>query len=415
MKQVRQLVGQFFQERVFCGLDVGSQKIKASLSKVQDADNFELMGVYEVDTRGFKDGSVVDVGEFSGAISLALEGLARKTKAKIHEVYLGVGGDLVETRMSRAVIPLTERGNKVVNPSDVKAVRKQARLLGLRLEEEVIEDFVRQFRIDDVNVALNPVGLYGRKLDVEVLLVVISITRLKNIQKAVRQAGYEVNNVFFNGAALSEAVLDPRHRHDGCVLVDTGARKTEIYIFKEGLLKHFNFALFGGDRVTARLAKELHIPFELAEDIKKSYGRAGDKTRHGADDIIIKKEQGFTPIKQEAIYQPIQEEVAELVKHIRDAVSACGYEGQIRSGLVMAGGGALMPGLMEYVEREVGLPVSMARNIPGLNQASLYAVSTSLAEMGYKGCLRYVFDTRKPKDWCDALVSRAREMCNEYF
>ncbi|MBF0387769.1 MAG: cell division protein FtsA [Candidatus Omnitrophica bacterium] len=415
MKKVRDLIGQLFQERIFCGLDIGSQKIKASLCKVQDADNFELLGVYEVDTRGFKDASVNDIGAFSGAISEALDGLVKKTRIKFQDVYLGVGGELVETRMSRAVIPLTERGNKVIAPSDVAHSRQQARLLGMRLEEEVVEDFVRQFKVDDINVALNPVGLYGRKLEVEVLLVLINNTRLRNIQKAVKQAGYEVNNIFFNGAALSEASVDQKRRQEGCVLVDVGARKTEIFIFKDGLLKHFAFALFGGDRITARLAKELNISFSLAEDIKKSYGRSGDKSRHSSDDIIIKKDQGFVPVKYAAIQGPIDDETAELVKHIRDSIAACGYEGHIRNGVVMAGGGALMPGLMEYVEASLGLPVAMARSIPGLTPALLYAVSTSLAEMGYKGSMRYVFDTRKPSDWRDALVSRFREMCNEYF
>ena len=47
----------------------------------------------------------------------------------------------------------------------------------MRLEEEVLVDLVRQFRVDDVNVALDPVGLYGRKLEVESLLVVMSISR----------------------------------------------------------------------------------------------------------------------------------------------------------------------------------------------------------------------------------------------
>jgi cell division protein FtsA len=415
MIRIRQLAGVFFKDKVFCGLDIGSQKIKVSLSKVQDAENFQLLGVYEVDTRGFKDGMVNDLGAFSGAIGAALDGLAKKTKYKIRDVYLGVGGELVETRMSRAVIPLTERGNKVILPGDIKIARRQARLLGMRLEEEVIEDFVRLFKVDDVNVTLNPVGLYGRKLEVEVLLVLVNAVRLRNIQKAIKQAGYEVNNVFYNGGALSEAVLTVQQRNDGCVLVDIGARKTEICVFRDGLLKHFNFALFGGDRITSRLSRELNIPLALAEDIKKSYGHIGERANRVSDDIIIKKDNGFVTLKQDAVRRPICDEVNELVKHIKDSIAASDYEGQLRCGVVMSGGGSLMSGLMEHVERSIGLSVTMARNIPGLNQASLYVVSTSLAEMGYKGSVRYVFDTRKPKDWLDPVLSRAREMCNEYF
>ncbi|MBF0122897.1 MAG: cell division protein FtsA [Candidatus Omnitrophica bacterium] len=416
MNQMKRLMSQFFKERIFCGLDIGSQKIKACLSRVHDAENLELLAVNEADTRGLLDRSVNDIAEFSSVIGSVCEGLTKKTKVRFHDLYLGIGGDLVETRMSRAVIPLTERGNKVIVPSDVRAARHQARLLGVRLDEEVICDLVRQFKVDDVNIANNPVGLYGRKIEVETLLVVVNVTRLRNITKAIRQAGYEVNHIFYNGEVLAEAALDKRHRVDGSVLVDFGAKKTAILVFKEGLLKHFSFAFFGGDTMTRRIAEKMTIPFDLAEDVKKTYVRLSEKPALAeGDEVLIKKDQGFVPVRRSVITGIIDEDVNQFIEHIRDAIAASGYEGQIKSGIVMAGGGSLLTGLMERVETSIGLPVTMARNIPGLNNSSLYSMATSLAEAGYKGSLRYIFDTRKPKDWFDALKARATEFCNEYF
>lgn len=416
MNQIKRLFSQFFKERVFCGLDIGSQKIKACLSLVQDAENLELLAVNEVDTRGLLDRSVNDIAELSSAVGAVCEGLTQKTKVRFHDLYLGIGGDLVEVRMSRAVVPLVERGNKVIVPSDVRMARRQARLLGVRLDEEVICDLVRQFKVDDVNIANNPVGLYGRKIEVETLLVVVNVTRLRNITKAIRQAGYEVNHIFYNGEVLAEAVLDKRHRSEGSVLVDLGAQKTAILVFKDGLLKHFSFAFFGGDTMTRHIAEKLTIPFDLAEDVKKTYIRLGDQAvPAGGDEILIKRDQEFVPVKRAMLTEIIDEDVRQFVEHVRDAIAASGYEGQIKSGIVMAGGGALLTGLMERVENSIGLPVTMARNIPGLNNSSLYSMATSLAEAGYKGSLRYVFDTRKPKDWFDVVKSKALELCNEYF
>ncbi len=416
MSKLRQFVSQMFKEKIFCGLDIGSQKIKAAISRVQDADTLDLLAVNEVDTRGLIQGSVSDLAVLSGAVSAALDGLARKSKIRFRDVYLGLGGDLVETRMSRALIPVTERGNKVIVPRDVKSARRQARLLGVRLEEEVICDFVRQFKVDDINIAINPVGLYGRKIEVETLIAVVNMTRLRNITKAIRQGGYEVSRTFFNGEALSIAVLDPRHRHDGCVLVDIGAQKTEIFVFREGLLKHFSFVPFGGDRITERLAQTLSVPFVLAEDVKKSYVSLSAGTVSPAnDEVLIKKDQGLVPVKRAVLNQTAGEEARALIGHIKDALTASGYEGQLKSGVVVAGGGALMTGLMEMMESELKMSVVMARNIQGLNNAALYATSTSLAEAGYKGSLRYIFDTRKPKDWCDAFGSKLQELSNEYF
>jgi cell division protein FtsA len=416
MNKLQFFVSWLFKEKIFCGLDIGSQKIKAALSRVQDAVTLDLLAVNEVETRGLTNGSVNDLAAFSSAVGSALDGLTKKTKIRFRDVYLGLGGELVETRMSRALIPVTERGNKVIVPHDVKNARRQARLLGVRLEEEVICDFVRQFKVDDINIALNPVGLYGRKIEVETLITVVNMARLRNITKAIRQAGYEVNRTFFSGEALGIAVLDTRHRQEGSVLVDIGARKTAIFVFKDGLLKHFSSVLFGGERMTERVAQALNVPFALAEDVKRSYVRLSEiPGKAGHDEILIKKEQGLVPVKRADLNLAVAEEARALIEQIRQAILASGYEGQLKAGVVVAGGGALLTGLMEMMEAELKMPVVMARNIQGLNNASLYAVATSLAEAGYKGSLRYVFDTRKPKDWFDTLRSKIQELCNEYF
>ncbi|MBF0619008.1 MAG: hypothetical protein HQL19_02445, partial [Candidatus Omnitrophica bacterium] len=219
---IRTFVDLFVKERYFCGLDIGARSVKACLGHVENKDSIQLVAVSEAETRGFKDGAVNDIAEFSSSISSTLNALIKKSQVRFRDVFLGVGGDLVETRISRAVIPLVERGNKVITPADVREARHQARLLGARLEEEVIHDFVRTFKVDDVNIALNPVGLYGRKLEVEVMIVVVNATKLRNIMKAVRQAGFEVDKVFFTGQVLADALLDRRHISDGAMLVDLG-------------------------------------------------------------------------------------------------------------------------------------------------------------------------------------------------
>jgi cell division protein FtsA len=174
--------------------------------------------------------------------------------------------------------------------------------------------------------------------------------------------------------------------------------------------------LYGGERMTERVARALNVPSAMAEDVKRSYVRLSEsagKVSH--DEILIKKEQGLVPVKRADLNQAVSEEARSLIEQIHQAIVASGFDGQLKAGVVVAGGGALLTGLMEMMEAELKMPVVMARNIQGLNNASLYAVATSLAEAGYKGSLRYVFDTRKPKDWFDAFSSKIQELCNEYF
>ncbi len=422
MKAIPRFISQFFGGQYYCGLDIGSSRVKASLSRVIDAQTLELLAVNDAETRGLAAASINDISEFSSCVSSAMDGILRKTRIKVRDLHLGLGGEFIDTRVSRALIPLVERGNKIVTVRDLNAARKQARMLGVRLDEEVICDMVQQFKVDDVNISLNPVGLYGRKLEVEILLVLANITRLRNLTKAVQQAGFEVNDVHFNGAAASELMLDKRHRNDGCVFVDLGARTTIILIFKEGLLKSFRKVDVGGDLMTQHIAGALNIPFQLAEDIKKSYGRVSDgkaelteDSVQSSEEILIKKDNGFAAVKRDALTMAIEPDIRAISDHVLSALQASGYEGQLKSGLVVVGGGSLLAGLMERMEHDTHLPVSLGRNIPGLNSAAVYCISTSLAEMGYKNTLRYKLDSQKPKDWWDGLKAKAEELSNEYF
>ena len=57
-------------EKIICGLDVGSQSLKASLVKVKRSKKFELLGVCEIAVRGFKKSQVNDLGDLPRAFTM---------------------------------------------------------------------------------------------------------------------------------------------------------------------------------------------------------------------------------------------------------------------------------------------------------------------------------------------------------
>ena len=96
-------------QKYFCGLDLGSQKIKAGLIESQGANQFELLGVVEHKTFGFNNSSITNLGEFTEGISGTLQELSKRTGIKLKNIQLGVGGGLVSVRESQSVIPLADR------------------------------------------------------------------------------------------------------------------------------------------------------------------------------------------------------------------------------------------------------------------------------------------------------------------
>ena len=411
----------FIREKYFCGLDIGSQSIKASIVKPREDYKSVLLGVYEAKTYGFKQASISDLGDLSECIHSTIAELTKKTGIKLKEVQLGVGAELIETRRSTAVVPLIDRGSKVITQRDVRKIQNQARLLGAKMEEVILHEFPQCYKVDDVNTALNPVGLYGRKLEVSTLLVITKSNFLKNLTKAVNQAGYDVGNLFFTSFSAAESSLDDYQRKQGCIFVDVGAVMTSILFFKEGQLKHLVSIPSGGEHITRSIAKHLNLTFDLAEDIKRSYAFAINTDDKSEEEILIKREEKYVPIKKEMINEAIEPVIDELVHSISDAIKGSDIYDQMNVGIVMVGGGSLLAGLPERIEQNTNLLVKIGKvniAIKKLHNAAKYSSAVGLAQTALSKSFRRGPDKNGRvgySSWTSGVASKIKELYQDYF
>ena len=441
----------FRRERNFYGLDIGSSRVKASCVNVRNSENMEILGAQDTPTNGFKKSSISDLGDLAECIQTTLSALSQKTGTKIKDLQLGIGAQLIEHRRSQAIIPLVEQGSKIITPNDVKLVNEQARLLGMKMDEDTIHHFAQVYRIDEVNSALNPVGLYARKLFVDLLLIVMNVTRINNLIKAVNQAGFEVDNIFFTSFAASEVCLNPKVKTDGCALIDIGSSATKVLIFKEGFLQNLDDIPLGGDHATRNIAQNLRLSFDLAEEIKKSYGMAlsgeqedpksfsGEeaqesnqesltlqknsltltkerKNRVVDEEILVKNDAGYLPVKREMICHSLEPEINKLVSAIDKSLRGPFYH-ELKSGIIIVGGGSLLPGLLERIEKITNLPVRMGKVIAGgiqLNSPAIFSASVGLTQLGF--AKRFALPFRpQGGGWTKGFSNRLRELYQEYF
>jgi len=406
-------------EKIYCGLDIGSQRVKAGVLKVKDVKEVELLGVYENKVHGYRDGAVIDLGELSECVHAALTGLSQTVGVKIKDVQVGVSGDLVETRRTEALIPLTDKGGKVIDRRDIKQVNTQVRLLAVRMEEDVLHDFPQSYQVDDVLGVVNPVGLLGRKLGVQSLMIVAPTIRLNNLRKAVHQAGFDVARLSFSSYGSSEVSLEDKDRQEGCVLIDSGAKLTNYLIFKDKICRAIGKINIGGDHLTRSIADRFNLSFDLAEDIKKSHAGALGLEPHPQEEVLVKRENSYAPIKKEAICQAMESDIVSFVDKISSAIKESGLGGQIRRGIIVTGGGSLLTGLMERVEQGTGFPVRLAKlNLTSqkdLGNAALFSSVVGLANNGFKESFTFSVTSQSQANWFKYMTSNARELYQEYF
>jgi len=343
-----------------CCVDIGSSKIAAVLAEIERKS---ISNIYfeSIQSAGIRNGMVVDSIELVNAVSLLLKKLKAISGINIKFVYTNVSGQEIATKHARAVIPLAERGNKVITLSDIHKVNDQARILGSSLEDEIIHLIPHSYSLDAKQDIINPLGLYSHRLEVDLYLICVKLSCVQNLSRVINQAGYEIKELFFSGLAGSRVALDKELQEGFNLFCDIGSDITELLLFKNDRLWDVQILPVGGDNLTAQLQNKLKIPFALAEEIKRSHGIIGSLDEIKQDkEILIKDNDFYKPIKQRAVLEIITPSARSICNIIKETVEKKLPSCEINN-FIIAGDCVLLEGFIEILENTLNIPVGLAR------------------------------------------------------
>ncbi len=407
------------KQKVFCGLDVGTKTLKAALIKVENNNQKEILALSDQKTYGIKDSAISNLSEVSECIQKVLDELLKMNKAKFKIVNIGINASLVNIRRTTSVIPLLDKNGKIISARDIDLVNNNAKLIGMKLEEEVLHNLPEYYIVNDDNQAINPTGLYAKKLGVVSLLAITNVNFLRNLTRAVNQAGYEVDKITFNDYSASDVVLSEDDKKEGVLLIDIGSQITSLVFFKDGVFKFLEKISIGSDNFTLKIAEKLNLNFDLAEEIKKTYAIASSSEKYSQEEILIKRENNYYPIKRELIYQAIEGEIYFMIEAIKEIIVKNGIASQINKGITFIGGGSLLPGLIEKIGAEVKHTVKLGKatgiSYKNIYKGPSYASAIGIASSGInKGLIKKIISSEKTSAWQQA-VNRFKELYFEYF
>jgi cell division protein FtsA len=138
-----------------------------------------------------------------------------------------------------------------------------------------------------------------------------------------------------------------------------GGGTTDLAIFERGCLWHTAVVPIGGDHFTNDIAVGLRMPIPEAEKLKRKCGCAlsamvGDDESMDVASVGGRASRTMARRILSEVVQPRAEEIFHLVW---DEIRHAGYEKSLNSGIVLAGGGAILEGLPEIAEQIFDLPI----------------------------------------------------------
>ena len=158
--------------------------------------------------------------------------------------------------------------------------------------------------------------------------------------------------------ATSEAVLTKKQKDLGVALINIGGATTSLLVFEEGDVLHANILPIGSGHITNDIAIGLRTSIDLAEKIKLEYGTALPDEINKREEIKLEdldsKEEGV--VSRKHIAEIIEARCEEIFKMVDKELQTIDRSGLLPAGVVLTGGGAKLPGIMEVSKKEFRLP-----------------------------------------------------------
>lgn len=342
------------------GLDIGTAKVMVVVAEVLPGGELKLAGLGVAPSNGLKRGVVVNIDATVQSIQQALKEAELMADCKITRVYTGITGAHIRGINSSGMVAIKD---KEVTAADVARVLETARAINISTDQRLLLVEPQEFVIDGQDVK-EPVGMSGIRLEAKVHIVTGAQSAAENIIKCVRRCGLEVEQLMLNPLASSLAVLTDDEKELGVALVDIGAGTTDVAIFTSGAIRHTAVIPIAGDLITSDIAMALRTPTKDAEDIKVESGFAKQLLADPDQQVEVPGlgDRGPRMLSKQALAGVIEPRIEEIYSLVQQVVRESGYEEVLSSGIVITGGSAVMPGMVELGEDIFLKPVR--RGIP---------------------------------------------------
>jgi type IV pilus assembly protein PilM len=278
----------FRRSKSLVGLDIGSSAVKAiELKPAGKGYKVSAIGVEPIPPDSIVDGAIID----SAAVADAIRRLFLNKQFRAKNVAASLSGNSV-----------------IVKKITLPVMSEQE--LGESIYWEA-EQYI-PFDIQDVNLdyeVIDPGTGPESQGAMEVLLVAAKKDKIADYTGVIAQAGRTPVVVDVDAFALQNA-YEANYGFEGAgvvALLNAGASAININILSGGQSVFTRDVSMGGNAFTEAVQKELNLPFEAAEDVKKglsvegvTYDDARPVLRAMTDNVLLEVEKTFDFFKATA-------------------------------------------------------------------------------------------------------------------
>ncbi|MBU0707182.1 cell division protein FtsA [Patescibacteria group bacterium] len=349
------------REEIITGLDLGSDTIRIVVGQKSEADEkIQILGVAENISEGITKGVISSIEDTVSSISGALEKAERMTGLPIERTFVGISGSHINSIQSHGVVAVSKADGEI-KEEDVERVIEAAQSVATPPNYETLHVVPRSFSVDNQSGIKDPVGMTGIRLEVDAQIIQGLSSQIKNITKCVYRTGLDIDDLVLGVLASAEAILTRRQKELGVALLSIGGATTSLAVFEEGDIIHTAILPVGSGHITNDIAIGLRTSIEVAEQVKLEFASCLPEEVNKRDEInleeISSNESGTVPRKH--IAEITEARIEEIFNMADKELQKIERSGLLPAGVVIVGGGAKLPGVIETAKKAFKLPSAL--------------------------------------------------------
>lgn len=334
------------------GLDAGSWRTRCVVCALEQ-DRLRYLSHGLAISEGWQKGRITDPEAVTKSIRAAVAEAERGGRFPVEAVTVGVGGGSIRGAQSRGLYEF--RPPREIEQDDLEWAVEDAIQVRLERDRMVLHVLPQDFTLDGRAGHRKPLRGVCSRLESNVHIITASVQEHQAVVTAVQAAHLAVEETVFEPMAAAYAALLPEERARGAALIDLGLESTGVVIYDGDRLVLASHVPVTSGHLTRDIAYMFRIDYEDAECLKQQYGCAVVGLASESTWIEVPSADGRAPreLRRVELIEVLEARADQLFGFVQTEIRRAGMEHNLLEGVVLTGGGALLPGMWEMAERRL--------------------------------------------------------------
>ncbi len=259
------------------------------------------------------------------AIEKAVAEASEQSGIDIRVVNVGIAGQHIKSAVHHGSI--TRDSDDEITVEDVNRLTNDMYRIVIPPGSEIIHVMPQDYIIDYEDGIKDPVGMSGVKMEADFHIITAQTNAINNINKCVRRAGLDIENLILEPLASSLAVLSDEEKEAGVCLVDIGGGTTDIAVFYDNIIRHTAVIPFGGNIITSDIKQGCMVMEHQAEQLKTKFGRAISEEANPNEIVSIPGLRNRAPkeISLKNLAHVIEARMEEIIEMVHTEIITSGF------------------------------------------------------------------------------------------